>query len=351
MRAPNPNWSEGFGQQDSAGARLLTAPADSRASGTSATAACPDFFIVGAPRCGTTSLSRYLSKHPQICFSRPKEPHFFSFATNHGDKVDLAKDYFQRFFPHFDPKRHLVLGEGSVSYLYSPEAIRRILAVNPRAKFIVSVRNPIEMVRSYHSRLLYILDEDVRDLAQAWALQDERAEGRRLPRACRDPRLLQYREIGALGRQVERLFAIAGRERCKVVLFDDLIADPRGTYCEILDFLGVEDDGRTRFSQKRRTRRYRHPLLQRLTVRPPRGLVSLLRLVQSQLGAKRLDKRLRRRMRRLNTEAAHFAKVDSEMRQTLATAFVEDVRLLGRLLDRDLSAWQLEAPAPRLDPS
>ena len=35
-------------------------------------------FIVGAPRCGTTSLSRYLKDHPEVCFSRVKEPHFFS---------------------------------------------------------------------------------------------------------------------------------------------------------------------------------------------------------------------------------------------------------------------------------
>jgi Sulfotransferase family len=38
----------------------------------------PDFFLVGAPRCGTTSLSRYLAANPQVCFSRPKEPHYFS---------------------------------------------------------------------------------------------------------------------------------------------------------------------------------------------------------------------------------------------------------------------------------
>ena len=38
----------------------------------------PDFFLVGAPRCGTTSLSRYLAANPQVCFSRPKEPHYFA---------------------------------------------------------------------------------------------------------------------------------------------------------------------------------------------------------------------------------------------------------------------------------
>ena len=311
----------------------------------SAGAVWPDFFIVGAPRCGTTALSRYLSKHPQVCFSKPKEPHFFTLAEPQHNGVDLLKDYLHRFFPHYNPQRHKVLGEGSVSYLYSPEAIRRILTINPRAKFIVSVRNPIDMVRSYHARMIYTLDEDVQDLAQAWALQAERAQGRRLPKSCRDRRMLQYREIGAMGQNVKRLFEIAGRERCKIVLFDDLIADPRKTYCELLAFLGLDDDGRTYFSQKRRTRRFRHPLLQRLVVRPPRSLVALLRLMQRGTKGNRLNKRLRGHMRRLNTESAGYAPIDGEMRHTLARFFAADVSLLGQLLDRDLSIWQLEDTA------
>jgi Sulfotransferase family len=49
----------------------------------------PDFFLIGAPRCGTTSLSSYLANNPQVCFSRPKEPHYFSLFA---PRASLAED-------------------------------------------------------------------------------------------------------------------------------------------------------------------------------------------------------------------------------------------------------------------
>ena len=72
---------------------------------------------------------------------------------------------------------HQAIGDGSVSYLYSPDAIRRVLEFDPRAKFIILVRDPVEMMRSYHSRMLFQLDEDQLDFARAWELQEARAAG------------------------------------------------------------------------------------------------------------------------------------------------------------------------------
>lgn len=297
------------------------------------------FFIVGAPRCGTTALSRYLAKHPQVCFSKPKEPHFFSDSTLQMDRLDLRKDYIKRYFAHYDPSHHKVLGEGSVSYLYSPDAVRRILGINPQAKFIITVRNPIDMVRSYHARMLYTLDETESDFSQAWALQDARAKGQQVPKFCRDPRMLQYHDIGLLGQNVQKLFEIAGRERCKVVVFDDLSSDPLKTYRDILAFVELEYDGQTRFTRKRKTRNFRHPLLQRLMVRPPRGVIASVRLMQKLIGAERLDKRLRLKLKRMNTASSAHVQLDSALRQTLTQHFAADVTLLAQLLDRDLSPW------------
>ena len=60
----------------------------------------PDFFVVGAPRCGTTALSRYLSQHPQVCFSKPKEPHYFArIDARHLQEADWSSEY-ARFFAH-----------------------------------------------------------------------------------------------------------------------------------------------------------------------------------------------------------------------------------------------------------
>ena len=92
----------------------------------------PDFFVVGAPRCGTTSFCRYLARNPQIGFSRPKEPHYFARLSEDPSAGDLKRDYLDRCFGHCTDA-HRALGEGSVSYLYLPETIARIRRVNPDA--------------------------------------------------------------------------------------------------------------------------------------------------------------------------------------------------------------------------
>lgn len=204
----------------------------------------PGFFIIGAPRCGTTALSHYLSQHPRICFARPKEPHFFTSPLAASGNADLQRDYIERFFRHCGEDT-LLLGEGSVSYLYSKDALEQILQLNAQARFLVMLRSPVEMIQSYHARMLYILQEDTSDLRQAWRLQSLRARGKQIPRTCSEPRYLQYAEIGRLGSYLEQLYSLAGRQRCHVIVYDDFIADPQATYRGALSFIGIEDDGRS----------------------------------------------------------------------------------------------------------
>ncbi|NBD32874.1 MAG: hypothetical protein GVY17_07915 [Cyanobacteria bacterium] len=61
----------------------------------------PNFFIVGAPRCGTTALSRYLSQHRQICLSRPKETHFlYNLPEKYSTFPAYVNQYLNKFFCH-----------------------------------------------------------------------------------------------------------------------------------------------------------------------------------------------------------------------------------------------------------
>src|SRR5262245_38442672 len=147
------------------------------------------FFIAGAPRCGTTSLAVALAQHHQVCFSEPKEPHFFTRVADGYDLARTRRAYIKSFFPTERLSRD-ALGEASPSYLYSRTAIRAIDRMFPAARFIVMVRNPLEMMPSYHARLLFTLDEDVADFETAWRLQKQRAIGREIGRAsCRERRV------------------------------------------------------------------------------------------------------------------------------------------------------------------
>ena len=303
----------------------------------------PDFFVVGAPRCGTTAISKYLAKNPHICFSRPKEPHFFSIIMDEKQDADLRGDYLDLFFPHCDEAVQ-ARGEGSVSYLYYPKAIQRIQQLNPQARFIVMARNPIDMIHSYHARLLAILDEDVEDFETAWNLQEARARGEQLPEHCRTPYLLQYAEVGKIGHHVEQLFQTAGRENCHVVLFDDFISDTLSCYRQVLDFIKVDYDGRSEFPPVEVSKFYRYRWLHLLLKRPPMRVVkytlNIEQRARRQGKKKSRVKRMRKWLVKRNTVVRKRPPLDPDIRRLLRETFAEDIEKLGRLLGRDLSHWR-----------
>ena len=302
----------------------------------------PDFFLVGAPRCGTTAMSKYLSKNPQICFSKPKEPHFFSMLRRESPQLEIQADYLQRFFCHCTDS-HKVWGEGSVSYLYYPAAIQAILAENPEARFIVMVRKPSDLLYSYHARLLAVLEEDETDFFTAWQLQEERAQGRHLPSHCHDPHLLQYAEVGMLGKWLEQLFDMVERSNCLVIVHDDFVNDTRSAYRQVLEFLGVDDDGRTDFPRAEANKYIRFRWLQRLLKRPPRGLASFVKTIEQQQKRKKRKKtrwmRIRKWLIKRNKVETGRPSLDPRIEEELRTTFREDIRKLGQLLERDLSHW------------
>jgi hypothetical protein len=309
--------------------------------------------IVGAPRCGTTSLADFLRRRPDVVFSTPKEPHYFAIhdltAVHGGELADTVRQgYLDRFFPDY---RHdaRYLAEGSVSYLYGAERMEPVLELWPDARFIIAVRDPMKLVPSLHQRYLVTGDENEKSFERAWALVPERAAGRKVPRSCLDPRLLRYDLAGKLGEQVERFFAVVGRERCHVVVHDDLVANPAQVYAEMLAFLGLPHDGRTKFKQKRKAEGYRFGWLQRLLKRPPvatsvlageefrRRVVSKPRRPPSVPVRKLME--ARKALLRWNKAPAEPVRLSRRMQEELRAAFADDVAHLGRLLGRDLSHW------------
>jgi hypothetical protein len=308
-------------------------------------------FIVGAPRCGTTSLSKYLKAHPQVAFSRVKEPHFFSAKDMRALPSDelrdrVSRDYLDRYFAGADPRK--CLAEGSVSYLYAPERLDPVLRLWPKAKFIICLRNPIDLLASLHRRLFVIGDEIESDFRRAWELVAERRAGRSVPKTCIDSRFLDYPQIGSLGKHVERFLATIGRDRCFISLFDDFCDNPAGQYRKILHFLGLEDDGRTDFEQHRKSFEPRFPALQRLLKRPPKSVASLLAnpAYSERLNAPKLPSpvatailRLRKRVLDWNQAPPRQHAIDDDLRLEMQSLFRDDVALLSQVVGRDLNHW------------
>ena len=298
-------------------------------------------------------MSRFLSGHPAVCFSRPKEPHWFSqadLAAFSGEKLRrvVAVNYLARFFPEI-PANAQVIAEASVSYLYAPEMLLPVLRLWPEAKFVIAVRDPFELIPSIHQRLLYQGDESVEDLERAWRLIGERRAGRKIPRSCVEPRQLLLDEVASLGKYVERFFEVIGRERCHVVVFDDLKADPARVYAGLLEFLGLPAAELPEEKQHRASQGFKIGWLQRLLKRPPVARTALagenLRLrtspkphhdpswmVRKLMG-------LRTALLRWNRTTAPQVAMSPWLQQDIRDRLQGDVALLSKLLGRDLSHW------------
>ena len=297
------------------------------------------FFIVGAPRSGTTAMSRYLKKHPQICFSNPKETYFFLLAAD-GKPADKLKRQFEAaFFPDYAGEP--LLGEGSVSSLYSAETIDRMRAAYPEARFIVMLRDPVSLLRSYHARLVHLRQETEEDFETAWNLQEERAAGRKVPRICPDARILMYREVARLGHYASALRRQVGADRCKAVFFDEFTSDTLRVYKEVLDFLELPYDGRTKFKRKNRGHHHKNKLLQSITAGPLLRPVALRFLRSPELAARlqRATKPLRMRIHRMNSVEVASPDPDPTFLAGLREEYRDDVALLGKTFGRDLSHW------------
>src|SRR5262245_23487023 len=162
----------------------------------------PDFFIVGAPKCGTTAMNDYLQVHPEIFIPAKKEIHFFGADLQFlkGGRV-TEQEYLTYFFPAQGEKR---VGEASVWYLYSQHAAAEIQAFSPTARIIIMLRNPVDMMYSLHSQRLYNDNENLVNFAEALAAEGDRQQGKRLYPKASDVMGSLYRTAATYTPQVQR---------------------------------------------------------------------------------------------------------------------------------------------------
>lgn len=295
----------------------------------------PNFFLVGAPKCGTTALSEFLRNHPAVFLSRPKEPSYFADDLPGIRYATTLEDYLKLFAGR--KPEHAAVGEASVWYLYSEQAIRRVHDFNPDARLIVMLRNPLDMIRSLHGNLLFAFNEDRADLAEAWRLQDRRRRGEALPARCFEPRLLQYAEIGCLGAQVQRLLSVFPRDQVHFIVFDDWLADPGREYRAVLDFLGLTDDGRSHFPAVNVQKQHRWPLLGSLLLSPPAPARAVWRKLRTLTGPRILQPV--EALIRMNAKAGASAPLSDDARQLMIAGFEHDVVRLGQAIGRNLTHW------------
>ena len=286
----------------------------------------PNFFIIGAPKCGTTSLASWLGQHPQIHMCSLKEPNFFN---TDGWRVTVTLEAYTALFKGAG-EQHRAIGEASTSYFSSNSAVRNILHVQPNARFIVMLRNPLEMAPALHAQMVLSGMESIRNFRGAWDLQGDRQGGRHLPLLEKSGHQLMYGEICSLGKHLDRLFRLVSGHYILPVVLEDLSKNPRREYLRVLNFLNVQDDARDVFPILNKASVPRTPIL-------ARAMHMTVQLKYS-LGIRRSFGFWRHMLDSQKSETP-WHPLSYDTAALLHEYFADDIRLLGRLLARDLEHW------------
>ncbi len=287
----------------------------------------PDFFIIGAAKCGTTTLYKYLCRHPDVYMSTPKEMSFFS-----KDEVyDRGFRWYASLFA--DAKPTQICGEASTTYSRWPtytNTVERLAAAQPAAKLIYVLRNPAERLYSFYAH---------RMRASVTASFEEFLE--RTPEAI---------DSGRYMTQIRQYLEVFPEEQLLVLFTGDMRDAPQNVLQQVGDFLGLSEfdylragpiraneGGGKYYASTALTRTIntlkRTPAMKPLLQRMP---ASLKKSGYEWLANGPVGRRLRRR------HQSHMSRLTPELRCQIEDIFREEIEQLEEYTGRDLAAWKGE---------
>lgn len=208
---------------------------------TSSTRVLPDFLVIGAMKCGTTSFYQYLIRHPQTVPAREKEVHFFDYRWH------LGLNWYRASFPR---RRDLpvgcVTGESTPYYFFHPGVPARVAEALPAARLLLLLRDPVERAFS-HYRRQRALGLDPLSFEDALEAEEERLAGegeklrtRRRYESARH-QAYSYKARGRYAEQLDRWLEWFDRDAILVIRSEDLFRDPGSAAGSALRFLGLPE--------------------------------------------------------------------------------------------------------------
>ncbi|MDR4507105.1 MAG: sulfotransferase [Candidatus Brocadiaceae bacterium] len=288
----------------------------------------PNFLIVGAAKCGTTSLYAYLKQHPHIFMPENKEPCFFSFAEQDENN---ATDTFKRLWVirNFDTyanlfeeaKKSQIVGEASTTYLYLyEETIKNIKKYHPgwkELKIIIILRNPAERAFSHYLTDSAGFGMSFKEVIEKW-------------KSKQLSRFYNYIDYGFYYNQIKAYKDTF--DQVKIYLFEDLETNSTALVRDIVGFLeldtffNIETNIRYNVSMDSKKK-----LLSNLIYKNNlfKSIVKIL-----------LPKDTRQALR--NRIVENFSKkpqLESHDRKFLNEVYKDDILKLQGLIDRDLTHW------------
>lgn len=310
----------------------------------------PNFFVVGAAKCGTTTLYDFLEQHPDVYMSPIKEPHFFcsdirienfseeykKYVNSRGINIheyvegDMSKKYWEYYIDDIDTYLKLfknvnnqkAIGEISNGYLFSSVSAHEIKKKYPEAKIVMILRNPISRAYSHYlanvrdgRTILSFRDEienDLKKLRKGWCISH-----------C-------YIEMGMYYEQVKRFLDVFPKEQVLIFLNDDLKNNASEVGKKLFRFIEVDEQASINYSKKQNEAK----------LPKSAGLIKFL----TQSGIKRkifraLPEIIQTKIKPLFFKTGDIPKMSDQDKNWLITIFKEDLEKTQLLINRDLTNW------------
>lgn len=304
----------------------------------------PNLFIVGTAKAGTTSLYSYLEKHPDVFMSPIKEPHYFSkdircknftqqecmnacfdikkylakdkLEKKHIAFVDNLEDYFQLFR---EAKNEKIIGEISTGYLYSKIAAQEIFKVNPDAKILIVLRDPVQRVYSHWKMNIASGRESVKTSIVDAINNDYHSKDKGY---CKSH---LYIELGQYFEQIKRYTELFPKENIQILYFEDLTKATDSFMDKVYTFLDI-NSLKNNYEKENVSVALKYSWLKQLNSK-----IKISRLIPKNL--KNVLKQL------LGT--TKFPKLSYEEQNLIYSQyFKEDIENIERLFSIDLSSWK-----------
>lgn len=273
----------------------------------------PNFIVIGAGKAGTTSLYGYLSDHPQVFMSDPKELNFFTIEDN----WHLGLPWYERHFEGASGAR--AIGEASGNYANWPEYAgvpERMAGVVPDAQLVYVIRDPVERMESAY-RYMRVLG----------------AEHQPMEEAFRERPI--YMNVSRYALQIEQYLQHYPRERLLVIVSEDLRGQREATMRRVFSFLDVDTD----VILPTLDREYNSTS----SLNEPRMALRLARMVPGyhRFAAKAPAKMKRSVLRVASTKVLDEGeeRLTDDLRERLRGAMREDTSRLRQYLGDDFHGW------------
>jgi hypothetical protein len=291
----------------------------------------PNFVVIGAPKCGTTSLYYYLRQHPDVYLPERKELHYFSYehmrqlVGGPGDAhivsmICQTLDDYKSFYS--DVHGEHAIGDISPSYFYFSDVSERIKDELDSPKIVILVRDPIHKAFSQYMHL-------IRDNRETLEFFDAlNAEGRRIAEGW--AALWRYAESSVYTTRIQKYLDVFGSDRVRIIRFEDLTTSCYTTLEDLFRFIGVDPTFRPDVSQT--YNRSGKPRLRFVAdlIAKPNAVTSAAR----KLLPETVTTSVKNVLRQLNT--GRKAEIDERSRTYLRDYFKDDVAKLEGLIQTRL---------------